>query len=76
MNLGRADSLLCHRDPVFADPDGRHELEDLKLGFVGRSWDKVDDPGTAIAVAVTAAIGAWAGTKVLDRSAPAPAKAS
>ena len=37
---------------------------------------KVDDPGTAIAVAVTAAIGAWAGTKVLDRSAPAPAKAS
>ena len=37
---------------------------------------KVDEPGTAIAVAVTAAIGAWAGTKVLDRSAPVAAKAN
>ena len=35
---------------------------------------KVDDPGTAIAVLLTAAIGAWLGTRVLDRASPAPAK--
>ena len=35
---------------------------------------KVDDPGTAIAIAVTAALGAWAGAKVLERTPPAPVK--
>jgi len=35
---------------------------------------KVDDPGTAIAIMLTAAIGAWLGTRVLDRVGPAPAK--
>jgi hypothetical protein len=39
---------------------------------------KVDDPGTVIACALTAAIGAWVGTKVLDRPSvvPVPAKSS
>jgi hypothetical protein len=36
---------------------------------------KVDDPGTAIAVMLTATIGAWVGTRVLDRVGPAPVKA-
>jgi hypothetical protein len=36
---------------------------------------KVDDPGTAIAILLTAAIGAWVGTRVLDRVGPAPVKA-
>lgn len=35
---------------------------------------KVDDPGTAIAIMLTAAIGAWVGTRVLDRTGPAPVK--
>jgi hypothetical protein len=35
---------------------------------------KVDDPGTAIAIVLTAAIGAWVGTRVLDRSTPSAAK--
>jgi hypothetical protein len=34
---------------------------------------KIDDPGAAIAIALTAAIGAWVGTRVLDRSTPVPA---
>jgi uncharacterized membrane protein YfcA len=37
---------------------------------------KVDDPGTAIAIMLTAAIGAWGGTRVLDRAPPAPVKAA
>lgn len=35
---------------------------------------KIDDPGAAIAIALTAAIGAWAGTRVLDRPATISAK--
>jgi hypothetical protein len=34
---------------------------------------KIDDPGAAIAITVTAAIGAWVGTRLLDRPAAAPA---
>jgi len=37
---------------------------------------KVDDPGTWIAIVLTAAIGAWVGTRVLDRAVPAPVKAA
>jgi hypothetical protein len=33
---------------------------------------KIDDPGTWIAVAVTTAMGAWLGTRVVERSAQAP----
>jgi hypothetical protein len=34
---------------------------------------KIDDPGAAIAITVTAAIGAWVGTRLLDRPAAAAA---
>jgi len=34
---------------------------------------KIDDPGTWIAVMLTASIGAWAGSRILDRGAPSPA---
>ena len=33
---------------------------------------KIDDPGAWIAVALTSAIGGWAGTRVLDRTPAAP----
>jgi hypothetical protein len=33
---------------------------------------KIDDPGTWIAVMLTAAIGSWVGARVLDRTGPAP----
>jgi len=35
---------------------------------------KIDDPGAAVAIALTSAIGAWVGTRVLDRPASAPAQ--
>ncbi len=34
---------------------------------------KIDDPGTWIAVMLTASIGAWVGARILDRGAPSPA---
>jgi hypothetical protein len=37
---------------------------------------KIDDPGTWIAVMLTASIGAWVGARVLDRTAPSPSPAT
>jgi hypothetical protein len=37
---------------------------------------KIDDPGTVIACMLTAAIGAWVGTRVLDRPTAGPARPS
>ena len=46
-------------------------------GAIGLDWLqlKIDDPGTWIAIMLTAAVGAWAGSRLLERVAPLSAPA-
>jgi uncharacterized membrane protein YfcA len=47
-------------------------------GAIGLDWLqlKIDDPAALPAIAITAALGAWLGTRLLDGAVPTPRASS